>query len=221
MIRRGWTSLMVVTLVWAGDSSAQTARPDSATPAVSPSADGLREGDVVTIRTAGQPERRVRVTRLERFDAQNGLADVVDLASGSQYTVPLRMLIRTPRETPVMQTPAPVEVAPVSVSESPKLVAPVVVAAQHVEPTAPPTSNNSAWTARIKPPEPRQADTLTFAAEPRRVFAPAIPMTPPPLAVSPPPPPPRSLPGLNSVPSANPLLPSDAFAPIVQTGSAR
>lgn len=61
-------------------------------PGLAAAAEPPRVGDVLSVRTAGQPERQVRVTALPP-DAE-GFADVLDLGTGARYSLPARLLGR-------------------------------------------------------------------------------------------------------------------------------
>jgi hypothetical protein len=61
---------------------------------------------VLTIRTAGQPERQVKVLQVTGFPGGEPLADLQDLTTGARYTVPAKMLT-------AMAKPAAPKAAPV------------------------------------------------------------------------------------------------------------
>ncbi|HET6574259.1 MAG TPA: HEAT repeat domain-containing protein [Fimbriiglobus sp.] len=105
MTRWAWATTVAVGLACAGIAAGQAppTRVSVAPPAPSspPGAtDGPRAGDVIALRTAGQPERKVKVLRLTRPDGGELLADLQDLATGARYTVPARMLTAKPRPAP-------------------------------------------------------------------------------------------------------------------------
>ncbi len=110
MTRWAWAG--AVAAACAGFSAGQSppAPVSVAPPAVSspPGAtDGPRAGDVITFRTAGQPERRVKVLRVTASAGGEPLADLQDLTTGARYTVPARMLtVKTvaPKASPVRPT---------------------------------------------------------------------------------------------------------------------
>src|SRR5689334_9572777 len=97
MTRWAWAKAVAAALACAGITAGQA--PPASTPpaptAVSPPpgpADGPREGDVLTFRTAGQPERQVKVLRVTGSADGEPLADLQDLTTGARYTVPARVL---------------------------------------------------------------------------------------------------------------------------------
>lgn len=77
MTRWIWTSSVAATVACVGVASAQA--PGGATTAP--------EGEVLTIRTAGQPERRVQVVKSESMPDGNVVTDVRDLATGETFTL--------------------------------------------------------------------------------------------------------------------------------------
>jgi len=102
MMRWAWAKTLAAGLACAGLTAGQappssvSARPPA--PSSPPGAtDGPREGDVIALRTAGQPERKVKVLRVTRPDGGEALADLQDTATGARYTVPARMLTAKPR----------------------------------------------------------------------------------------------------------------------------
>jgi hypothetical protein len=71
-------------------------------------ADGPQEGVVITVRTTGQRERKVRVVRKIRTDAGELLADLHDLTTGARYTVPVEVLAAMARPLPRTASSPPV-----------------------------------------------------------------------------------------------------------------
>ena len=104
MMRWAWAKSVAAGLACAGFVAGQAppARVSVSPPAHSspPEAkDGPREGDVIALPTAGQPERKVKVLRVTRSDGGEAMADLQDQATGARYTVPARMLTAKPRPT--------------------------------------------------------------------------------------------------------------------------
>jgi hypothetical protein len=102
MMRWAWAKAVAAGLACAGFAAGQAppARVSVAPPAPSspPEAtDGPRTGDVIALRSVGQPERKVTVLRVTRSDGGEALADLQDLATGARYTVPARMLSAKPK----------------------------------------------------------------------------------------------------------------------------
>src|SRR4051794_27226997 len=92
------SSSMAAALACAGWSAAQGPPVTAAVPTASPAqAGGPQEGDIIVFRTAGQPERRVKVIKISRFEDGEVLADVQDQTSGDSYTLPLRAASSAPR----------------------------------------------------------------------------------------------------------------------------
>ncbi|QEL15968.1 HEAT repeat domain-containing protein [Limnoglobus roseus] len=106
MNRRVWCASIATTVSWVGVAAAQA--PPSATPAgSSPSADG----PVYVMKTAGQPERRVKVVKSEKLPDGTYLTDVKDLASGVVYTLTNPAVLGIPVGNTVPAAPKPTPVA--------------------------------------------------------------------------------------------------------------
>lgn len=82
-----------------------------------------REGEVVVFRTAGQPERRLKVTHVSAFPDGETLVDVQDTATGDKYTLPGKVLAAAGR-TPAPPTPPAPEIP---AAAPPPIPAPVPV----------------------------------------------------------------------------------------------
>ena len=76
MIRREWQAAIASVVLWSGAASAQA-------PALVPG----EAASVVTIRTAGQPDRKLQVLKTERLPDGKYLTEVKDLASGAIFTI--------------------------------------------------------------------------------------------------------------------------------------
>lgn len=90
MNRRVWCGSLATTAAWVGFVTAQA--PPSAAPAGSSASDG----PVYVMKTAGQPERRVKVIKSEKLPDGTFLTDVKDLASGVVYTLTNPAVLGTP-----------------------------------------------------------------------------------------------------------------------------
>jgi len=118
MKRRLWCGT-IVGLMWFGIQGLPAQNPTSAVvPAVVPAAAFPREGDQLTFRTAGQPERRVRVLRIVGT-VEDGLADVQDVSSKANYSIPLKILVQMAKSASAT--------APGSVSAAGPTIPPLVV----------------------------------------------------------------------------------------------
>ncbi len=73
-------------------------------------------GDIFTFRTAGQPERKVKIVRIAPFSDGESLADVEDVASGAKYTIPAKVLMASART--VARVPERVSATPPRPAES-------------------------------------------------------------------------------------------------------
>ncbi len=111
MTRWVWAKTVAATLACAGFAAGQSPTRVSVTPPVPTSPpearDGPREGDVIVLRTAGQPERRVKVVRVTTPAGGEAVADLQDQATGARYTVPARMLTAKPRANAPPARPGP------------------------------------------------------------------------------------------------------------------
>ena len=138
-----WIGLGALALVWATVAAGQT-------PAPAPTAvAGPRVGEVMTFRTSGQPERRVRVVRVIGTPDTDGLADVEDLGTGAKYSVPLKVVAMMARasfaDAPAAAVPAAPTLKPGSASGLP--------AVAQTLPRVPPAAENG-WPRDATPPTP-------------------------------------------------------------------
>ena len=84
-----WLWATAAAAVWAGVSPAAGPVPAQPTSTV---VGQVAEGEVRVLKTTGLPDRQVRVLRLPKPEDRTVLAEVQDLANGSTYTVPVRVL---------------------------------------------------------------------------------------------------------------------------------
>jgi len=102
-----WISTGALAFAWAalaaGQAPAPTPPPAVAAPALP------RVGEVLTFRTSGQPERRVRIQGVVGTAETDGLADVQDLGTGAKYSLPLKVVALMARSS---FTEAPTPAAP-------------------------------------------------------------------------------------------------------------
>jgi len=200
MKRRYWCGTIVTGLTWLGSQGLPAQAPASrpapvpvAVPATTSSAAGVpKEGDLLTFRTAGQPERRVRVIRISGT-IDDGLADVQDLSSNAKYSIPLRVLSSMAKTA---TTTAPGSVPAIVPKTPPLVVTPNPSAAPLTRPNVPPRND-----ARMALPSPTAARALMNDTKQVAYSAP----TPPPAPAVPPP---HQLPAL-PIPQAPPN-PADA-----------
>src|SRR5687768_13362419 len=83
LMKRWLLTGVVASAAWGGAAAGPPARPAAAAPAPTPAAtDGTTGDGVVVMRTAGQPDRRVKVVRSERMPDGVVLTEVKDLATG-------------------------------------------------------------------------------------------------------------------------------------------
>lgn len=135
MTRWLWARAAAVVLACGTFTVAQSPAPLATTPAPAP-----REGDIFTFRTAGQPERKVKITRVTPFADGDALADVEDLATGAKYTIPAKVLMASARS--VARVPEKVSATPPSFSKhaDPNGWPKKPTNPSHVKPTGFPTS---------------------------------------------------------------------------------
>ena len=160
MNRRVRATMAAATL-WTGPLFGQVPLPmPSAPPAGASAAADLvpAEGDVFVFRTAGQPERRVKVVRLSGADGE-ALADVQDVGTGARYTLPVKVLtamMKAASRPPVAERPSPPPSVPTPAAK------PIEQAAMTPAPTPPP--------ALAPGDAPRAGDVFVFrtAGQPER-----------------------------------------------------
>ena len=115
--------------------------PDS--PAASADSAGVRAGEILVVRSAGQPVRRLKVVNVSTIPGGPTLVDVEDTESSARYTIPLQALGMAKRE--------------------PTDTSPVLAAA----PTPPPTPTPAALPVSPPPSTPRTLPPAkTVAARP-------------------------------------------------------
>lgn len=79
MTRREWKAAVAAVVLWAGSAVAST-------PSYHPGSTANTE-NVVTIRTAGQPDRKLQVLKTERLPDGKYLTEVKDLGTGAIFTI--------------------------------------------------------------------------------------------------------------------------------------
>ena len=99
------TLLYVIGLVLIGIAVAIGQTPTL--PVVGNSEMTLREGDLLTFRTSGQPERQVKVVKLSGASDPDGLVDVLDMGTGARYSIPAKIFMMMAKTASISQTPAP------------------------------------------------------------------------------------------------------------------
>jgi len=126
------------------------------------------DADVVVIRTAGQPDRRVKVIRLANATDGESIADVQDMATGAKYVIPSKVLATLMRAAP--RTPNLVGTQPVATAQATPINPPV-------RPKAPLADPATGWPRASGPVAPSAPlATTTHAA-----FRTSLPVPPPPL----------------------------------------
>lgn len=130
-----------------------------------------REGDVVVFRTAGQPERQLKILRVSQFSDGESLIDVQDLTTGDRFTVPGKVMaaLSRPRTPP---TPQPTPVAPPTQSSA-KPLPPPPVPLTTTQPATPPPQPSPA-----NPPAPETVATPVAEASATPIPAPVEPAEP-------------------------------------------
>lgn len=102
MTRREWQAAIASVVLWSGAAFAQS-------PALVPG----ETASVVTIRTAGQPDRKLQVLKTERLPDGKYLTEVKDLASGAIFTIADTKPLGTPEATKLpVSTPAAAAATP-------------------------------------------------------------------------------------------------------------
>ncbi len=186
-----WISTGALAFAWTGFAVGQIATPAPVAPQVETATAGPQVGDVLTFRTAGQPERRVRIQRVVGTPDADGLADVQDLGTGARYSIPLKVVGMMARAS-VPETPSPGTI-PVAPSLKPGSASALPGLAQTL-PNAPPATNENGWPRAATPTaaaatKPRFPTTASRSADPRsalpaptnvRSLMKADPVAPPP-----------------------------------------
>lgn len=181
MMRRYVFGTIAGGLTWFGALSLTAQVPTAVpAPAAAPVVAGMpREGDLLTFRTAGQPERRVRILRITGT-IDDGLADVQDLSSNAKYSIPLKVLASMARSA---ATTAPGTVPPAALPAPPLVVTPNPNAGTNgwPKPTAAPSPLVKGNMPRTILPSPTAARALMQETQ-QVAFAPP---SPPPAPASP------------------------------------
>lgn len=207
-MRRVWAGLVLA--AWVGTAPAQSppARPAAPQPA----------GDILIQKTAGQPERRLRLLRMDTGPDGERVADVQDLGTGARYTLPAAALAGMtrvaggPTTSPTAAAPAkpaaPAGKFPTSLplpeptpgGHSPFVSRPLTQPPelrprpQPAAPARPATPSGPVVPASLDTP------LTALVAAPARPVEPVHPIEPPPLALPTPVPPPP-------MPAAEPVAP--------------
>jgi len=137
---------------------------------------------VLLMRTAGQPDRKLKVLKRSTFPDGEALVDVQEVTTGQRFTLPAKLADRLPRagETPavaaVAPSPPPRLYPPPPVPQPPQSFAPPPRTAVAVAPTPPPTYVPTP--AYVPPPQfqppPTPAPTVTPVAAPPTTPAPVL-----------------------------------------------
>ena len=97
-------------LIWIAVASGQAPKPSP--PGVGDADAGPREGDLLTFRTSGQPERQVKVVKLSGAGDPDGLVDVLDMGTGARYSIPAKIFLAMRRTASLSRPLVPAPVAP-------------------------------------------------------------------------------------------------------------
>jgi hypothetical protein len=157
-----WISTGALAFAWAGFAAGQNPTPARVASEVETATAGPQVGEVFTFRTAGQPERRVRLQRVVGTPEADGLADVQDLGTGARYSIPLKIVAMMARASvPETSSPGTIPVEPSlkpgSASALPGLV--------QTLPNAPPAANeNGRPRTAVSTVRPRFSTTATQQA---------------------------------------------------------
>src|SRR5579883_3040817 len=88
LMKRWLLTGVVASAAWGGSAAGQSPRPAAPPTSPAPAAtDGQPVGGVIVMKTAGQPDRQVRVIRSERMSDGKVVSEVKDLATGEVYTI--------------------------------------------------------------------------------------------------------------------------------------
>ena len=118
--------------------------------------DGIREGEILIVRTAGQPERRLKVLRISTIPDGPALADVKDQESGRTYTLPIIALAGALRGSSALPLNSP-SAAAVTATATPQMnrYSPPTDTAMRTEtPAAAPTLTGVPPVVSSSPPPP-------------------------------------------------------------------
>ena len=212
-----------VTTGWAANAAAQPLSPAAlangrTTPAAAVRAAAPEEAAVVLLmRTAGQPDRTLKVLKRSTFPDGDALVDVQDVTTGQRFTLPAKLADRLPRggATAAVASaapPPPRMYPPPPVPQPPRTFAPPLRPAVAVAPVAQP-----AYVPQPQPtPAPAPAVTTASAppVAPTPVLIPAVKLEWKAIAPAPPAPVPVAAPpvAMPATPALNPV-PSDALQP--------
>lgn len=163
-----------VAVGWTGAATAQPLTP--AALANTGTAVAPNDGDVLLMRTTGQPERQLKVLKRSTFSDGESLVDVRDTTSGQTFTIPGKLADLLPRyaagKTPPAAAPEPgiAPAAPVAPAVAPSLN-PAPLPAPQPRQTLPPNPT----------PAPRPSETVwkPVAADTAPLPLVAPPTTPP------------------------------------------
>ncbi len=111
-----WKNTIAVLLLWNCTAMGQAPLPQLPTPPSSPVANATvaspREGDLLTFRTSGQPERQVKIVKLCGAGDPDGLVDVLDMGTGARYSIPAKIFAAMVRTASLSRPPVPAPVPP-------------------------------------------------------------------------------------------------------------
>lgn len=161
-----------VTTGWAAVAPAQPLTPAAlagtrTTPAPAVRAAAPEESaPLILMRTAGQPDRTLKVLKRSTFPDGEGLVDVQDVASGQRFTLPAKLADRLPRAGAAPASPA----------------APTVAAAPSVPRNYPPPPVPPPQAAVAVPP-PAYVPPAQLPLLPSPALPPPIPASAPPVPV--------------------------------------
>jgi hypothetical protein len=196
----------VASVAWGGSAAGQAPRP-AAVPAapVAPAATDGRPGDgVYLMRTAGQPDRRVKVVRSDRMPDGVVLTQVKDIATGEVYTIlDDRPDAEAPAVAPVAAAPRPTTPTPVHAAKDTKAAA----LPRAKDRSADPLLGHRVTSGKTPPAAaPRPGQVAWKPVQPAHPQTPAARPVPPPAhpAAAVPPPPPEQ-PAVLPPPAAEPV----------------
>ncbi len=111
-----WKNTIAVLLLWNCTAMGQAPLPQLPTPPSLPVANNTdaspREGDLLTFRTSGQPERQVKIVKLCGAGDPDGLVDVLDTGTGARYSIPAKIFAAMVRTASISRPPVPAPVPP-------------------------------------------------------------------------------------------------------------
>lgn len=184
MMRWARTGTIVASMVWTGFLSAQAS--NAVTPVSgqthhpAPAAkDGIRDGEVLVLNSAGQPTRRLQVLKISSIPDGPTLVDVKDLESGGIYTLPAQALAAARRDVaPSRNSVTPPTPQPTTVVASKPVDAPVEAQpTREWKPSASvaqahsPAQYQSSYPATATAPQTQPATSPAFAQPVRPTYA--------------------------------------------------